>query len=200
MHSSAKILHPEIERRFEAANINQISYLATDYLNHFNEVVMLFWMVADMPEIFEDIESWRPKSYVQYFKDSDFRMKEAVIRAYELSLPQFRNPFDELVLNINQLIIQTVDTLRSGLDAGLSGSSLTKEIDQLTAHVHEQLETLSNVINAADYNQESDPQFTGDDMVTLNQKGIDLFFPDHSDGAKESLSTELLGEKDQSVK
>ena len=195
MNLSAKTLHSEIERRFDAANINQISYLATDYLNHFNEVVMLFWMVSDIPEIFKDIESWRPKTYVQYFKDSDFCMKEAVIKAYELSLPQFRNPFDKLVLNIDQLIIQTVDTLRCGLDAGLRGPSLTEKIAERTAHIHDQLETLSNLINAADYNQEGDPQYTGDDMVTLNQKGIDLFFPDYSHDTQELLDAELSADK-----
>ncbi len=192
MNSATHILRQEIERCFEAANINQISYLATDYLNHFNEVVMLFWMVPDMPEIFEDIETWRPKTYVHYFEDSDFRMKEAVIRAYELSPPPFRNSFDDLVKEMNQLIVQTITTLRSGLDAGLQGSSLTREISELTAQIHDQLETMSNLINAADYHQEGDDQFVGDDMVTLGQKGVDLFFPDYASGRGDTKATNAI--------
>ena len=37
-----------------AANINPRTGLATDYLNHFNEAVMLLEMVPDMPECAED--------------------------------------------------------------------------------------------------------------------------------------------------
>ncbi len=37
-----------------AANINPRTGLATDYLNHFNEAIMLLEMVPDMPECAED--------------------------------------------------------------------------------------------------------------------------------------------------
>ena len=40
--------------RLRAANINPHTGLATDYLNHFNEAVMLLEMVPDMPECAED--------------------------------------------------------------------------------------------------------------------------------------------------
>lgn len=36
--------------RLRVANINPRTGLATDYLNHFNEAVMLLEMVPDMPE------------------------------------------------------------------------------------------------------------------------------------------------------
>jgi hypothetical protein len=37
-----------------AANINPQSGLATDYLNHFNEAIMLLEMIPDMPDCVED--------------------------------------------------------------------------------------------------------------------------------------------------
>jgi len=37
--------------------------LATDYLNHFNEAIMLLEMIPDMPECAEDFLQWRPLSY-----------------------------------------------------------------------------------------------------------------------------------------
>ncbi|MEO8318885.1 MAG: hypothetical protein ABI561_11235, partial [Bradyrhizobium sp.] len=36
--------------QLKAANINPRTGLATDYLNHFNEAIMLLEMVPDMPE------------------------------------------------------------------------------------------------------------------------------------------------------
>src|SRR5262249_33673402 len=49
--------------RLRAANINPRTGLATDYLNHFNEAIMLLEMIPDMPECAEDFLSWRPLSY-----------------------------------------------------------------------------------------------------------------------------------------
>ena len=46
-----------------AANINPSTGLATDYLNHFNEVVMLMEMLPDMPDCAEDVLEWQPLDY-----------------------------------------------------------------------------------------------------------------------------------------
>src|SRR5713226_3249565 len=52
---------PDQEARaavLRAANINPRTGLATDYLNHFNEAIMLLEMVPDMPECAEDFLTW----------------------------------------------------------------------------------------------------------------------------------------------
>jgi hypothetical protein len=49
--------------RLRAANINPRTGLATDYLNHFNEAIMLLEMIPDMPECAEDFLLWYPLSY-----------------------------------------------------------------------------------------------------------------------------------------
>ena len=50
-----------------AANINPRTGLATDYLNHFNEAVMLLEMVPDIPECAEDFLAWTPLTYPEHF-------------------------------------------------------------------------------------------------------------------------------------
>src|SRR3546814_4071681 len=62
-------------------NINQNTLLATDYLNHFNEIIMLLEMVPSMPECYRDAVEWRPKSYAQHFRDSCF--SDAELRSEE---------------------------------------------------------------------------------------------------------------------
>jgi hypothetical protein len=42
------------QEKVRDTNINEQTLLATDYLNHFNEIVMLLEMVPDMPEMLED--------------------------------------------------------------------------------------------------------------------------------------------------
>ena len=44
--------------QLRAANINPRTGLATDYLNHFNEAIMLLEMIPDMPECAEDFLLW----------------------------------------------------------------------------------------------------------------------------------------------
>ena len=47
-----------IARLVRGKNINETSLLATDYLNHFNEIIMLLDMIPSMPECLEDARGW----------------------------------------------------------------------------------------------------------------------------------------------
>src|SRR5277367_3008540 len=69
--------------RLLAANINPRTGLATDYLNHFNEAIMLLEMIPDMPECSEDFLEWQPLSYSEHFTASNFRARDLAIEAYE---------------------------------------------------------------------------------------------------------------------
>src|SRR5438067_10819576 len=80
--------------QLRAANINPRTGLATDYLNHFNEAVMLLEMVPDMPECAEDFLTWTPLSYAEHFWASNFKARDLAIEAYELS--DARNAFDNI--------------------------------------------------------------------------------------------------------
>jgi hypothetical protein len=88
-----------------AANINPDSYLATDYLNHFNEILMLLEMLPEMPEVAEDICAWEPKTYAQHFKDSGFKDKGLAIEAYNNAPDAIKNSFDSLVEEIDSHIL-----------------------------------------------------------------------------------------------
>src|SRR3982074_2552648 len=77
-----------------AANINPRTGLATDYLNHFNEAIMLLEMIPDMPGCAEDFLTWQPLSYREHFAASNFRARELAIAAYDSADPQIRGAFD----------------------------------------------------------------------------------------------------------
>ena len=62
----------ETRTRIVGANINEQSLLATDYLNHLNEVAMILKMLPDMPDFVEDVESWSIKFYLQRFMDRKY--------------------------------------------------------------------------------------------------------------------------------
>jgi hypothetical protein len=80
--------------KLRAANINPRTGLATDYLNHFNEAVMLLEMIPDMPECADDFLSWKPLSYAEHFTASNFKARDLAIEAYDTSDIRIRTQFD----------------------------------------------------------------------------------------------------------
>ena len=65
------------------ANINPATGLATDYLNHFNEAIMLLDMLPSSPEFRDDFLRWQPVSYREHFAGSHFKGRDTAIAAYE---------------------------------------------------------------------------------------------------------------------
>src|SRR6202790_5083400 len=80
----------------QAANINPRTALATDYLNHFNEAIMLLEMIPDMPECADDFLDWHPLSYADHFTASNFKARDLAISAYDSADPVIRAEFDNL--------------------------------------------------------------------------------------------------------
>ena len=106
-------IQKELLPKLAPANIDPSSFLATDYLNHFNELLMMLEMLPDMPDMLEDLEDWAPKSYVEHFRDSGFTNKELAIKAYENAPTVFKEPFDITVKSLDRLIVSTLNGLKA---------------------------------------------------------------------------------------
>src|SRR6185437_1670112 len=98
--------------RLRAANINPRTGLATDYLNHFNEAVMLLEMVPDMPECAEDFLTWTPLSYAEHFVASNFKDRDLAIEAYEMAEPNIRAEFDKLPGSMTSILTAVGTAMR----------------------------------------------------------------------------------------
>jgi len=103
------------------ANINPQTGLATDYLNHFNEAIMLLEMVGDCPDCLADIRRWRPVSYSEHFLQSGFNGRDLAIAAYASADPAARACLDNLAATMTALIETTRTTLTADLPAQASG-------------------------------------------------------------------------------
>ena len=82
--------------RLAEANINPATGLATDYLNHFNEAIMLLEMLSSCPDCRDDILAWRPLSYREHFEASGFKGRSLAIAAYDAADPSLRGCLDAL--------------------------------------------------------------------------------------------------------
>lgn len=110
-----------------AANIVPATGLATDYLNVFNEAVMLFGLLADMPEILDELTAWEPLSYPEHFRRSGFQARDLAIAAYEAAPAAIRDPFDALSGEIADMIRGAVSDAGRRLAAGEDVSEFVQE-------------------------------------------------------------------------
>jgi hypothetical protein len=96
-----------------AANINPRTGLATDYLNHFNEAVMLLEMVPDMPECAEDFLGWKPLSYAEHFTASNFKARDLAIEAYDTADQRIRAEFDSITTAITSILTAVGEAMQN---------------------------------------------------------------------------------------
>lgn len=100
--------------RLAAANINPLTGLSTDYLNHFNEAVMLLELLPGMPECAEDLARWRPLSYRAHFAQARLHASDLVIAAYDLAAPALRARFDRLCEVMEAMIVAAQEAIAAG--------------------------------------------------------------------------------------
>lgn len=99
-------------------NINPQTLLATDYLNHFNEIIMMLEMIPDVPECLEEAQEWQPKSYQDHFRDSQFRDKELAIEAYDHVPSKFRSAFENVITQMNLLVANSIVHIGEVIEGG----------------------------------------------------------------------------------
>ena len=154
-------------------NINSQTLLATDYMNHFNEVHMLMDMLPSMPDCIEDIREWAPKTYQDHFKDSVFNAKDLAVNAYDHSPDEYRLPFEETVAEMDDLILQTVAQVEEQISRD-DMAELQKTITSYTPQMITLIEKCGAIIN-------------GEKQMT-HQDSIDQYF----DANEEKLDGEDL--------
>lgn len=76
------MLPPLDAARLKAANINPVTGLATDYLNHYNEVAMTVASLSELPDMRADVLAWRPLGYPAHFLHTGFAERGLAIAAY----------------------------------------------------------------------------------------------------------------------
>src|SRR5689334_19751567 len=102
----AALPHPDV---LKAANINPNTGLATDYLNHYNEVAMMIATLDDMPEMREPVLEWRPVGYATHFRMTGFRDRDLAVKAYENVPPGVKARFFEARRQVEIVILEVQD-------------------------------------------------------------------------------------------
>lgn len=187
---TGKLSSEEMEFRSELAeaNINPDSFLATDYLNHFNEIVMLLEMAVDMPDLMEEAAGWKPASYVEHFEDSAFVARELVIEAWGLMQPGVRIRFEDAVEQLDQLILSILQTLS---EAGQQDGGFDEVTRGLAAQGQLQMQAHLSVLNGIIHNDQGETSGTPDD--DWGDNGLDDDGTGSSDAQSQDEIDQLFG-------
>ena len=138
--------------QLRAANINPRTGLATDYLNHFNEAIMLLEMVPDMPDCYELFLEWQPLSYAEHFIKSNFKGRDLAIAAYEAARPNIRGEFDTLVAKMTQILSTVGEAMRTVQQ----DTTRAKLAEQAAGWVKPMIGTAGGIINGRDEQSDVD--------------------------------------------
>ncbi|MBV8848284.1 MAG: hypothetical protein JOZ16_01715 [Methylobacteriaceae bacterium] len=95
-----------------SALVNPASGLANDYLNLFNEIVMLIEQLPAMPELIDDVFAWRPTGYQDYFTRSILPGRGSALEAYAALSQTFRCDFEALVDELDRMAVGAIAAIR----------------------------------------------------------------------------------------
>jgi len=125
------------------ANINPATGLASDYLNHFHEAIMLLEMLPNCPECREDFLCWRPKSYREHFVTSSLRTRDLAVAAYDTADPAIRSRLDLLAGTMTAVLEAT----RTAMHCDLPRDAARDLADHATARLKPLVARAGAVIN-----------------------------------------------------
>jgi hypothetical protein len=114
-------------------NINPVTGLSTDYLNHFSEALMALEMAAEIPECLDDLTAWQPRTYTEHFAASRFTNRDAVIGFYQAAPQALRRKADRLADAILGLLVEARAAATGGGDLAMLGRRATLTIRPLIA-------------------------------------------------------------------
>jgi hypothetical protein len=144
----------------KAANINPTTGLATDYLNHFNEAIMLLEMIPSMPECADDFLSWQPLTYEEHFVASNFKGRDLAISAYSVAPSHVREPFDEVCADMTSILM----AIRSAVAGANQDATKMRLAENAVAWLKPLVAKAGGIINGASEAEadEAHPQIDAD--------------------------------------
>ena len=152
--------------RLADANINPATGLATDYLNHFNEAIMLLEMLSSCPECRDDFLGWRPLSYREHFEASRFKGRAMAIAAYDAADPSLRGCLDTLAGTMTAVLEAT----RAAMSLDIAPESAVALAEHAAALLRPLVARAGAVINGedtADAGEPVTPQAVVDRLMKL---------------------------------
>ena len=97
-----------------ACLVNPASGVANDYLNHFNEILLLIENLPTLlPEMLDELLAWKPVSYREYFTRSLLPGSAGALQIYDRLDSAFRREFESTIADVDAMARKCVDVIGS---------------------------------------------------------------------------------------
>lgn len=150
------------------ALVNPASGLANDFLNVYNEILMLIELLPTMPELADDIAAWRPASYRAYFMQSPLPGSHDALAVYGRLEPSFRALFEASVEKLAECGVEAVDAISRAVASGADdcGEQISQVCARSVAHLRSLLHATELLINHGHLVEGRDPQAVANELFS----------------------------------
>jgi len=161
----------------EGTNVNSSTLLTTDYLNHFNEIIMLLELVPSAPSQFAaELAEWQHESYEEHFTHSGFRDKELAIVCYRNAPEDIRRAFDSSVADLEQEMVLLLQDVQKKVSSG-DTEGLTGLCNESVPRLQDLVQITAGIVNGAIPCGEETPSNDDDRKdMTATQSDVDALF------------------------
>jgi hypothetical protein len=95
----------------ELGIVSPVTGLANDYLNVFNEILLLLEFLPTMPEMTEDALAWQPRTYEEHFEQSTLPGAKHALEVYARVDPALRKKFESVLSRLTEIVLDAQRTL-----------------------------------------------------------------------------------------
>ncbi|MGO9391337.1 hypothetical protein [Rhodoblastus sp.] len=127
--------------------VNPSTGLANDYLNVFNEILLVLEFLPSMPEMTDEALAWQPRGYCEYFETSAIPGARQALNAYERVDPATRENFEAVLGRLTEIVVQAQQTLAEESGRPEYPDSIAKSCEETAEAMRAGLSYVSRLIN-----------------------------------------------------
>ena len=153
-----------------AALVNPESGIANDYLNHFNEILLLIEnLPVLLPEMIEDIMRWKPVGYIEYFTKSPLPGSAEALKIYDSLDKSFRDDFESMIELLNTIVVSSIEVVFKYRlpDGSIDPEAIGEICEQYSAVLRAVLDRLADLVNHGSAPPLERPQNMADRLLAV---------------------------------
>ena len=127
--------------------VNPLTGLANDYLNVYNEILLLLEFLPSMPEMTDDALAWRARGYCEYFEQSSIPGARDALHAYDKVDPGVRAHFKSILARLTEIAVQAQNTLAEEFGRPDYPNSIAKSCEETAEVMRAGLAYVARLIN-----------------------------------------------------
>ncbi len=135
----------------QASNlVNPSSGIANDFLNQYNEVLLLVEnLPVLLPEMVDELLAWKKKSYEEYFMTSPLPGSDIAIKIYGMLDDSFKKKFEVQIAKIDKIADRAVEVIRERNSASseLNADDVEEFCGQISKKLREEMEGAARMVN-----------------------------------------------------